>query len=278
MRRRGIEIIADGKRLEVCWLGPGPEQAPTLVFLHEGLGCVGLWKDFPERLVAATGCGALVYSRAGYGGSDPVDLPRPLTYMHHEAQVVLPQVLDAAGIQRAIMVGHSDGGSIALIHAGSVDDPRVGALVLMAPHVFNEDVCVAAIEQARHAYEQGDLRTGLAKYHGDNVDVAFRGWNDAWLDPGFLDWNLESFLPGVQAPVLLIQGVQDEYGTAAQIQAIERQVSGPVQTLWPEPCGHAAHRDQPQAVISAATQFLAHWVNPGPPPKAASESTLRGAF
>ncbi len=264
MKRRGSEIIAGGKRLEACWLGPGPDEASTLVFLHEGLGCVGLWKDFPERLAAATGCGALVYSRAGYGGSDPVDLPRPLTYMHHEAQVVLPQVLDAAGIRRAIMVGHSDGGSIALIHAGSVGDPRVSALVLMAPHVFNEDVCVTAIEQARKAYEQGNLRAGLAKYHGDNVDVAFRGWNEAWLDPGFLEWNLESFLPGVQVPVLLIQGVQDQYGTAAQVEAIERQVSGPVQTLWPEPCGHAAYRDQPRAVIDATRRFLAASAGPGP--------------
>lgn len=255
MNRR-FSIQADGKSLDAQWLGRGPDEAPTLVLLHEGLGCIAMWKDFPQALAAATGCGVLVYSRAGYGHSDPVELPRPLTYMHHEARVVLPQVLDAAGIRQAVLVGHSDGGSIALIYAGAVEDTRVKALVLMAPHVFNEVVCVASIEQAKHAYEYDKLRAGLARYHGDNVDVAFWGWNKAWLDPGFLDWNLEAFLPGIQVPTLLIQGKQDQYGTAAQIEAIEQQVAGPVDTVWPDPCGHAAHRDQPQAVIAASVDFL----------------------
>lgn len=253
---RDFQLEADGKRLEARWIGPPPEQAPTLVFLHEGLGCVALWKDFPQRLTVATGCGALVYSRAGYGASDPVELPRPLTYMHHEGLETLPQVLDAAGIRRAVLVGHSDGASIALIHAGGVRDPRVEGLILMAPHVFNEPLCVASIEKARDAYRGGTLREGLAKYHGDNVDVAFWGWNRAWLDPGFLEWNLESFLPGVAVPALLIQGRDDEYGTAAQIEAIERQVAGPRVTLWLDECGHAAHRDRPEAVVDAASEFL----------------------
>ncbi|GAB3677486.1 alpha/beta fold hydrolase [Salinisphaera aquimarina] len=253
---RNFELQADGHRLEARWLGPGPADAPTLVFLHEGLGCLALWKDFPQRMVEATGCGALVYSRAGYGRSDAVTLPRPLTYMHHEAQAVLPAVLDAAGVQQAILVGHSDGGSIALINAGSVPDPRVQALILMAPHVFNEPICVAAIEQARAAYLEGGLRDGLARHHHNNVDNAFWGWNDAWLDPGFLDWNLEVFLPGVAIPTLLLQGGQDAYGTAAQIEAIEAQVAGPVESVWPDPCGHAAYRDQPETVIAASCGFL----------------------
>lgn len=252
-----FELTADGKRLEAVWIGPPPDVAPTLVLLHEGLGCVGLWKAFPQRLAIAAGCGALVYSRAGYGGSDPVELPRPLTYMHHEALAVLPEVLDAAGIERAIPVGHSDGGSIALIHAGEVQDPRVAGLVLMAPHVFNEQLCVDSIAAAREAYATGNLRQGLARYHGDNVDVAFRGWNDTWLDPGFWHWNLEQYLPGVEVPVLLMQGENDEYGTAAQVEAIERQVAGQVTTRWLPACGHAAHRDQPDAVIDATGAFLA---------------------
>lgn len=253
---RDFRLEAAGKRLEACWIGPSPEQAPTLVFLHEGLGCVALWKDFPQRLTAATGCGGLVYSRAGYGASDPVELPRPLTYMHHEGLETLPQVLDTAGIHRAVLVGHSDGASIALIHAGAVRDPRVEGLVLMAPHVFNEPLCVASIEKARDAYREGALRQSLAKYHGDNVDVAFWGWNRAWLDPGFLEWNLESFLPGVAVPALLIQGLDDEYGTAAQIEAIERQTAAPTTTLWLDSCGHAAYRDRPKAVIEATAEFL----------------------
>lgn len=252
-----IELTADGKRLEAVWIGPPPEAAPTLVLLHEGLGCVAMWKDFPQKLAAASGCGALVYSRAGYGLSDPVALPRPLSYMHHEALTVLPEVLDAAGIERAILVGHSDGGSIALIHAGAVRDPRVAGLILMAPHVFNEALCVASIETAREAYQKGKLRAGLAKYHGANVDVAFWGWNRAWLDPAFWHWNLEQYLPGVDVPVLLLQGEGDEYGSAAQVEAIERQVSGPVTTRWLADCGHAAHRDQPQAVIEASLAFFA---------------------
>lgn len=274
-----FRIQAGGKSLDALWLGPGAENAPTLVLLHEGLGCIAMWKDFPQALAAATGCGVLVYSRAGYGNSDAVELPRPLSYMHHEARVVLPQVLDAAGVRQAILVGHSDGGSIALISAGDIDDDRIKALICMAPHVFNEDLCVASIQAAKRAYEQGKLREGLARYHGENVDVAFWGWNRAWLDPGFLDWNLEEFLPAVQVPVLLIQGKQDEYGTAAQIEAIQQQVAGQVDTLWLDPCGHAAHRDQPQAVIEASLRFLqAHnlvAVTAGPTPQERNARSTR---
>lgn len=247
----------DDNRLEYRWIGPAPERAPTLVFLHEGLGCVALWKDFPERVAAATGCGVLVYSRAGYGGSDPVALPRPLTYMHHEALDVLPRVLDAANVRQAILLGHSDGASIALVNAGGVHDARVLGAAILAPHVFNEQLAVDSIRQAKIAFEQGSLRDGLERYHGSNVDVAFRGWNDAWLDPGFRHWNLEEYLEPIDIPLLLIQGKDDEYGTAAQIQAIERQVSGPVDTLWLAQCGHSPHRDQPDATRLAIADFVA---------------------
>lgn len=231
------------------------QDRTTLVFLHEGLGCVALWKDFPQRVAQASGLDTLVFSRIGYGNSDPAPLPRPLTYMHHEGLRILPEVLDAAGIDRCILVGHSDGASIAIIHAGGVRDPRVQGLVLMAPHVFNEPVCVASIEKARMAYREG-LRDKLAAYHGDNVDCAFHGWNDAWLDPGFLDWNIEEYLAPISIPVLVIQGRDDEYGTLDQVAAIERQCGGAVQTLVLERCRHAPHRDRDEATLAAIVRFV----------------------
>jgi len=251
------EIVVAGMRLESRWIGPPPEEVPTLVFLHEGLGCVALWKDVPERLAAATGCGALVYSRAGYGGSDPVPLPRPRHYLHDEALKVLPALLDEAGIRHAVLVGHSDGASIAIIHVGSVRDRRVEAAVLMAPHVFTEPMCLESVVKARLAYEKGHLRAALARYHGANVDCAFRGWNDTWLDPDFRSWNIEEYLAGIEVPLLLIQGHGDEYATTAQLEAIERQVSAPVTTIWLDECGHSPHRDRPDAVLPAMSSFIA---------------------
>jgi pimeloyl-ACP methyl ester carboxylesterase len=252
-------IVAAGHHLEAVWLGPPPDAAPTLVFLHEGLGSVDGWRDFPERLVAETGMGALVTSRWGYGKSDPVTLPRPLRYMHDEALVTLPEILDQTGVKEAFLVGHSDGGSIALIFAGS-DLPaasRVRALVLEAPHVFVEDVSVKSIAAAADAYRDGDLRERLARRHGENVDGAFWGWNRAWLDPGFRSWNIEEFLPRVRVPSLVIQGADDPYGTLAQVDAIERKSGGPVERLVLSPCGHAPHRDQPDATLEAVARFVA---------------------
>ena len=246
-----------GGRVEFLDIAARRGDAPTLVFLHEGLGCVALWKDFPATVAEATGCRVLAYSRLGYGDSDPVPLPRPLTYMHHEGLESLSAVLDAAGIGRCVLVGHSDGASIAIVHAGGVRDPRVEGLVLMAPHVFNEPLSVSSIEKARDAYGQG-LRERLARYHGDNVDCAFRGWNDAWLDPGFLDWNIEEYLPRIAVPVLVIQGRNDEYGTLDQVRAIERQCGGPVETLLLDQCGHSPHRDQADATRDAIAAFAAN--------------------
>lgn len=257
MSARPFWLTVDGCRLEATWSGPRPADAPTLVLLHEGLGCVSLWRDFPEALAELTGCGVLTYSRAGYGASDLVDLPRPLTYMHDEARRVLPRVLDAANVRDAILIGHSDGASIALINAGCQADPRVRGVVLMAPHVFTEPMNLASIRDARSAYNdpQTRLREKLARYHGD-VDVAFRGWNDAWLDPDFVEWNLEGFVNGIRCPILLIQGHQDEYGTGAQLSAIARGAQVSCETLLLEQCGHSPQRDQPEATLAAIGQFL----------------------
>ena len=233
----------------------GAKAAPTLVFLHEGLGSVALWKDFPARVAAATGCPALVYSRAGYGRSSPAALPRAPDYMHVEALTVLPALLDRLGIAAAILVGHSDGASIALLHAGSGKRP-VRALVALAPHVFVEDMSIASIDEVRRQYETTDLRDKLARRHAD-PDAAFRGWNDIWLAPAFRRWNIEGCLPGVRCPLLLIQGRDDEYGSAAQLDAIERQVGVTVARLELADCRHSPHRDQPEATLAAIADFVA---------------------
>lgn len=242
------------ERVEVVEYASG---SPTLVFLHEGLGSAAQWRDFPALVARDTGLGAIAYSRVGYGGSAPVTLPRPLTYMQDEAREFLPKLLDARGIDAAVLVGHSDGGSIAIVNAALDGGKRVRAIVLEAPHVFVEDVSIASIAKARQAYETGDLREKLAKYHGANVDGAFRGWNDAWLDPGFRSWNIEEYLPKITVPVLVIQGEDDPYGTRAQVDAIARQVGGPVEVRMLARCGHAPHRDQPDATRDAIAQFLA---------------------
>lgn len=246
----------EGVRLEARWLGPPPGQAPTLVFLHEGLGCVAGWRAFPAEIAAATGCGALIYSRAGYGRSDPVSLPRPLDYQVGEATTVLPRILETTGIRRAVLVGHSDGATIALLHAGRVRDPRVEGLVLMAPHVFNEPVCTAGIRAISESWRTGGLRERLRRLHGANVDVAFEGWRDAWLDPGFRDWNIESCLPDIDIPVQLIQGREDEYGTLAQLEAIAARAGGSVEMVTLAQCGHIPYRDRPRATRDHVTAFI----------------------
>jgi pimeloyl-ACP methyl ester carboxylesterase len=248
-------IRANGFNLEYVWHGPAPDKTPTIVFLHEGLGCVAMWRDFPERVAEATGCGALVFSRAGYGNSDPITLPRPVTFMHDEALQVLPEVLEALHIREAILFGHSDGGSIALIYAGSRKANKVRALILEAPHVFVEDLSIRSIIEAKHNYENS-LRTSLERYHGSNVDCAFRGWNDVWLNADFLSWNIESFLPEIRVPVLVIQGEKDQYGTLNQVEAIKSGCRGPVRAIVLPESAHSPHRDQPQLVLDAVTRFL----------------------
>jgi len=247
-------MIVGGHTLETAWHGPPPDQAATLVFLHEGLGSVSTWRDVPAELARRTGWGAFVYSRLGYGASDPVVPPRPLSYMHDEA-ALLPAVLDAAAVGAAVVIGHSDGASIAVLHAAT-GDPRVRGLVLEAPHVFVEDLAVASIAAARDAYLGGDLRARLARHHRD-VDGAFWGWNRAWLDPGFRAWNIEAALPAIAVPTLVVQGVDDPYGTLAQVAAVERQLRGPVTTLILERCGHAPHRDRREETLAAIAAHVA---------------------
>ena len=249
-------LHAGGHRLEVRHLAGPDAAAPTLVFLHEGLGCISMWRDFPEQVIAATGCNALVYSRFGYGRSDPIDVPRGTDFMHREALDTLPELLDQFGLERPILFGHSDGGSIALIHAGGAARDVRGVIV-MAPHVLVEDLSIRSIEAARVAYETTDLRARLARHH-DDPDSAFRGWNDIWLHPDFRAWNIESYLPRIACPVLAIQGVDDEYGTLDQIRRIARGAPD-VELLALPDCRHSPHRDQPQAVIDATVRLLSRW-------------------
>jgi pimeloyl-ACP methyl ester carboxylesterase len=242
-------------RLEYRMIGPRPGAAPTIVMLHEGLGCVGLWGDFPDRLQAATGAGVFVYSRAGYGKSSPVKLPRPLAFMHEEAREVLPKLLDAIGFQRGILVGHSDGASISAIYAGSVQDHRVRGLVLMAPHFFTEDMGIAEIARAKVAYETTDLRQKLSRWH-DDVDNAFRGWNDAWLDPDFRKWDITEPLAYIRVPILIVQGEGDQYGTARQIEVAQEECYCPVDVALLPNARHAPHREAPEATLGAISEFI----------------------
>jgi pimeloyl-ACP methyl ester carboxylesterase len=247
-------LIAGGHRLDYERIA-GASGRPVLILLHEGLGSIAMWRDFPAKLARATGCPAVVYSRYGYGRSDPLAGPRGVDYMHREALDTLPDLRTQLGLDDAMLVGHSDGASIALIHAGCRRWP-VRGVVLEAPHVFVEDVSIASIAAARTGYETTDLRRRLARYHGD-VDSAFRGWNDIWLHPDFRAWNIEEYLPGVRCPVLAIQGADDEYGTLAQLDAIERRVAGRFERLVLSGCKHSPHRDQEQATLEAMARFIA---------------------
>ena len=244
-------ITAAGHSLEYEMLeGDGP----TLVLLHEGLGSIGQWRDFPRRVAQATGCPALVYARYGYGQSDVLAEQRvPVSFMHDEALISLPEVLAALGIVDAVLIGHSDGASIALIHAGA--GHLVRGVVAMAPHVFVEDICISSIVAAREAFETTDLPERLGKYHRDPRKT-FRLWCDAWLDPRFRAWNIEEYLPGICCAVLAIQGEDDAYGTMAQLDAIARQVKGPCELLKLPGCGHSPQREQPEAVLSAVARFV----------------------
>lgn len=251
-----VRFTAGGVELEAFTVGPSPDRAPTLVLLHEGLGCVALWRDFPRRLADTTGCGVFAFSRAGYGASAPCDLPRPLDYMTREAVSVLPEVLDFIGLREGVLIGHSDGASIAAIHCGEIGDPRVRGLVLMAPHFFTEEIGLAAIAEARTAYAEGDLRERLAKYHS-NVDAAFRGWNDAWLDPGFRAWDIRSFLDPIRVPVLCLQGEADQYGTEAQVRVVAERVPARVEIRLFADCHHAPHLEAPDLTLEEIAGFIA---------------------
>ncbi|MFO7713251.1 alpha/beta fold hydrolase [Desulfosarcina sp.] len=259
--RFDIDLSNGGGRLEALWIGPDPGQAPTLVLLHEGLGCVDLWRDFPARLAAATGCGVLIYSRLGYGDSDPCALPRPLDFMHHEALTVLPAVIRQTGIRAHLLVGHSDGGSIALIHAGSKPCPGLKGVVTLAAHVFCEELTRQSILGARDRYLNGDLKARLFVYHGKNTPCAFWGWNQAWLDPGFNGWTIEACLPAIRVPVLAIQGSKDPYGSQAQIAAIQEKCGEAAVVEMIADCGHAPHLEKQVDVLSRIAAFTAGCLN-----------------
>lgn len=249
-------VETTGGRVEVLDLPAvdGAEALAPLVFLHEGLGCVTLWRDIPALVQSETGGRrAVVYSRHGYGQSAPADLPRPVDYMHHEADVVLPELLAALDLDDPVLIGHSDGASIALLYAGA--GRPVDALVLLAPHVFVEAESIAGVEAARDAYENTELRARLARYHR-HVDVAFRGWADAWISAEFRSWNIEDRLPRIGCPVLAIQGDADNYGTVAQIDAIDAGVTGPVRRLWLDGAGHAPQFDATDEVVTSIAAFV----------------------
>lgn len=252
---RVVDILnVDGVQLE-CQTIAGDPTLPTFVLLHEGLGCVALWRDFPNALASATGRSVFAYSRAGYGGSDPVVLPRPLNYMSIEAQDVLPRVLQCAGISSYILVGHSDGATIALEFAANVSDPGLQSVVVFAPHVFTEDCSIEAITVARKSFDDGDLRKRLEKYHGTNVDCAFRGWCDSWLHPQFRTWSVEANLSKIAVPVLQIQGNNDQYGTLEQLHRIEKQARTPVKTVMLDECGHSPQQERAAETITLIQDF-----------------------
>ena len=261
--RRGLQVDlgfleVDGVRLETRWIGPPPESAPTLVFLHEGLGSVSLWRDFPDRLSGSTGCGALVYCARDMG--NPIrSRCRGRSASCTTRRKSFPKVLQQAGVRDRILVGHSDGASIALIYAGSHGGGKPAGLlglILEAPHVFTEPHGLASIAKMTEVYRTTDLRERLARHHGANVDVAFRGWNDVWLDPEFRAWNIEEYLPSIQAPILILQGEDDEYGTWRQVEAIQRQSGGPVKAVALALCGHSPHRELPERTLGEMAAFV----------------------
>jgi len=259
-----VELPWSGRRvrIEVQRIVPSlpRERTPTLVFLHEGLGSVAMWRDFPQRLCDAAGLRGIVYSRPGYGRSTPRATHERwgLDFMHRQAYELLPALLDALQVDRGAappwLLGHSDGGSIALLHAARFAR-QVAGVIAIAPHLFVEDVSIASIQQARHHYERTDLRQRLARYH-DDPDSAFWGWNDIWLDPPFAHWNIEAEIGSITCPLLAMQGLDDEYGTLQQIRAIARHVPH-TELLELPSCGHSPQRDQPQRVIDEVTRFIA---------------------
>jgi pimeloyl-ACP methyl ester carboxylesterase len=246
--------VIDGRRIEYAAIPGDAGLRPTLVFLHEGLGSVALWRDFPRKVARRLNAPALVYSRFGYGESDGLKAKRTPRFMHEEALEVLPALLDALRIEGPVLVGHSDGASIALIHAAAAGRP-VRGLVCLAPHVFVEPVCVDSIAKIRKSYVETDLRHRLTKYHA-HVDDAFLGWADIWLRPEFRAWSVEDLMDRIDQPLLLIQGRDDEYGTLAQLDRIEALVKGPTSRLVLSDCGHSPHRDHEAAVLDATVAFV----------------------
>ena len=249
------QVQVRGQRLEVVRLRPPQARtgAPAIVMLHEGLGSVAMWRGFPQQVADTARAEVVAYSRVGYGRSDPIATQRNVRYMHDEALLTLPALLDTLRLDRPVLFGHSDGASIALIHAGGSGRPVAG-VIAMAPHVMVEPEAIEGIERTRLAWQSTDLPKRLARYH-DDVESAFWGWNDIWLHPGFRAWNIEEYLPRIDCPVLAIQGEGDEYGTMEQLDRIARQAPV-VELLKLAHCGHSPHKDQPEAVLEAVRRFV----------------------
>jgi len=246
---------AAGRQLAYEWVGEAGAGKPPLVFLHEGLGSIRQWREFPARVAAATGCRALVYDRYGYGQSEVLaEARRTVRFMHDEATQALPELFASLGIVAPLLIGHSDGASIALIHAGAGHDVR--GVVAMAPHVFIEPVCLTSIANAAHAFENTDLAEKLGRYHRD-ARKTFYGWADVWLDPEFKGWDIrDDYLPQIRCPVLAIQGTDDEYGTMAQLDDIARRVKTPCELVKLKDCGHAPFREQAEKTLDAVARFV----------------------
>jgi pimeloyl-ACP methyl ester carboxylesterase len=241
-------------RLEYRMAGPRPDQAPTLILLHEGLGSAGMWGDFPEKLAAATGCGVFAWSRIGYGRSTAAKLPLTLDFMHVEAQRILLRLLDAIGFRQGLLVGHSDGASIAAIYSGSVQDHRVRGLVLMAPHFIVEDVTINSIREIRHAFDTTDVRQRFQRWHAD-ADATVRGWTDVWMKNDFKSWDIRDVLAYIRVPILIVQGEHDHYGTGRQIEIVREECTCPVEVLMIPGIQHVPHREAPEATLTAITEF-----------------------
>jgi pimeloyl-ACP methyl ester carboxylesterase len=255
--------------LEGAWFGPKPQAAPTIVMMHEGLGAVSTWRNFPERLAAATKTGVFVFSRAGYGRSSPAKLPRPVDYLRREAIDVVPKVLEAIGFRRGILLGHSDGASIAAIYAGSIQDHRVRGLVLIEPHFFVEEINLAAIRKLAGEFKTSEVRTRLARHH-DNVDATMQGWLDFWLNPEFAAFDMREELAYIRVPILIVKGENDPYGTIAQIRAAEEACYCPVESIVVPNARHAPHHDAPELTLAAIAAFINHilWFHEAPAARA----------
>jgi pimeloyl-ACP methyl ester carboxylesterase len=244
----------DGLRLEYRMTGPQPQQAPTLVLLHEGLGSAAMWGDFPEKLAAATGFGVFAWSRVGYGNSSPATLPRKLDFMHVEAKHILPRLLDTIGFQQGLLIGHSDGASVAAIYAGAVQDHRVRGLVLEAPHFIVEDVTINSIREIRQAFDTSDVRQRFQRWHAD-ADATVRGWTDVWMNNDFHTWDIREHLAYIRVPILIIQGEHDHYGTGRQIEIAQDECYCPVDVLMIPGIQHIPHREAPDVTLEAISDF-----------------------